>query len=84
MNPKIKKNILTNLPYLFVALLSSKLGLAWRLVKGADALEKVLNLFGILGVVFSSLTPSFHPFDLCVGLIIAFPQLALWLPSMMH
>lgn len=71
MNPKIKKNILTNLPYLFVALLSSKLGLAWRLVKGADALEKVLNLFGILGVVFSSLTPSFHPFDLCVGLIIA-------------
>ena len=71
MNLKIKKIILTNIPYLFVALLASKLGLAWRLAEGADVSAKMLNLLNTLAVAFSSLTPSFHPFDLCVGLIVA-------------
>jgi type IV secretion system protein VirD4 len=71
MNPKIKKIILMNIPYLFVALLATKLGLAWRLAEGADASTKMLNLLDTLATAFSSLAPSFHPFDLCVGLLIA-------------
>ena len=71
MNPKTKKIILSSVPYLFAALFATKLGLAWRLAEGADASEKALSLLGTLAVAFSSLTPSFHPFDLCVGIIVA-------------
>ena len=44
MNPKTRKIILSNVPYVFVALFATKLGLAWRLAEGADASEKVLSL----------------------------------------
>lgn len=71
MNPKIRKIILSNVPYLFVALFATKLGLAWRLAEGADASAKLLNLLDTLAAAFSSPAPSFHPFDLCVGIIVA-------------
>ena len=71
MNPKMKKIILTNIPYLFVALQATKLGLAWRLAEGADASAKMLSLLDTLATAFSTLTPSFHPFDLCVWILTA-------------
>ena len=71
MNPKTRKIILSNVPYVFVALFATKLGLAWRLAEGADASAKLLNLLDTLTVAFSSPVPSFHPFDLCVGIIVA-------------
>ena len=71
MNPKRKKIILSSVPYVFVALFATKLGLAWRLAEGADASAKLLNLLDTLAVAFSSPVPSFHPFDLCVGIIVA-------------
>ncbi len=71
MNPKTRKIILSNVPYVFVALFATKLGLAWRLAEGADASAKLLNLLDTLAVAFSSPAPSFHSFDLCVGIIVA-------------
>ncbi|MEG1756690.1 MAG: type IV secretory system conjugative DNA transfer family protein [Clostridia bacterium] len=71
MTSKLKKTIIGNIPYLFVVLLASKLGLAWRLAEGADASKKMLNLFGSLAAAFSTLMPSFHPFDLLIGFLIA-------------
>lgn len=71
MNPKRKKIILSSVSYLFVALFATKLGLAWRLAEGADASAKLLNLLDTLTVAFSSPAPSFHPFDLCTGLVTA-------------
>ena len=71
MNPKMKKIILTNIPYLFVALLATKFGLAWRLAEGADASAKMLSLLDTLATAFSSPMPSFHAFDLCVGILTA-------------
>lgn len=71
MTPKLKKMFIANIPYLFVALLASKLGLAWRLAEGGDVSEKMLNLFSALATAFSTLTPSFHPFDLLVGFLVA-------------
>ena len=71
MTPKLKKTIIANIPYLFVALLASKLGLAWRLAEGGDASEKMLNLFSTLATAFSTLTLSFHPFDLLIGFLVA-------------
>ncbi len=66
-----KKIILSSVSYLFVALFATKLGLAWRLAEGADASAKLLNLLDTLAVAFSSPAPSFHPFDLCTGLVTA-------------
>ena len=71
MKPKTRKIILSSVPYLFVALFATKLGLAWRLAEGADASEKALSLLSTLAVAFSSPAPSFHSFDLCVGIIVA-------------
>ena len=71
MTPKLKKTLISNIPYLFVALLASKLGLAWRLAEGADTSEKMLDLFSTLATAFNTLTPSFHPFDLLVGFLVA-------------
>ena len=71
MNPKTRKIILSSVPYLFVTLFATKLGLAWRLAEGADASAKLLNLLDTLAAAFSSPAPSFHPFDLCVGIIVA-------------
>ena len=71
MTPKLKKMLIANIPYLFVALLASKLGLAWRLAEGGDVSEKMLNLFSALATAFSTLTPSFHPFDLLIGFLVA-------------
>ena len=44
MNPKTKKLIIAYLPYLLIALFTSKLGLAWRLCEGQDPSQKVLHL----------------------------------------
>ena len=67
----IKKIILPNLPYLFIALFATKLPQAWRLAAGADASEKLLHLLGSLAGAFRSPLPSFHPLDLYIGILIA-------------
>lgn len=68
----IKKTVLPNLPYAFIALIATKLGQAWRLAEGADASAKVLGfLTQGLGEAFSSPLPSFHPVDLLVGVVTA-------------
>ena len=67
----VKKIILPNLPYLFIALFATKLPQAWRLAAGADASEKLLHLLDSLAAAFRSPFPSFHPLDLCVGILIA-------------
>ena len=67
---KIKKLLILNLPYLFIGLFATKLGEAWRLTPGADFTAKVLHLMDGYAA-FQSFVPSFHPFDLCVGVACA-------------
>ena len=68
----IKKIVLPNIPYVFIALLGTKLGLAWRLAGGADISAKLLGFMTKgLGAAFSSPWPSFHPIDLLVGIAVA-------------
>ena len=67
----LKKFILPNLPYLFIALFATKLGQAWRLTQGADFSEKVLHLMDGFAAAFQSFAPSFHPADLCIGIVLA-------------
>ena len=67
--PKINpaKAVKASLPYVFVGLLCTKLGEAYRLTTGGDVLDKLLAAFTKLGIAFQNPLPSFHPFDLLVG-----------------
>ena len=67
----IKKLILPNIPYVFIALLGTKLGEAARLAPGTDFSGKLLHIMEGFTAAFQSAAPSFHPIDLCVGLAAA-------------
>ena len=67
----IKKAILPNLPYAFIALYATKLGQAARLSPGADFSAKALHIMEGFAAAFQSALPSFHPIDLCVGIAAA-------------
>ena len=71
MNMRLKKWILPNLPYVGIALFATKLGQAIRIAPGADFSGKVLHMMDGLHAAFSTAVPSFHPLDLCVGVLVA-------------
>ena len=67
----IKKFLLPNIPYVFIALFATKLGQAWRLAPGMDFSGKALHLMEGFAAAFQSALPSFHPIDLCMGVAAA-------------
>ena len=67
----VKKLLLPNLPYVFIALFATKLGQAARLAPGADFSQKSLHIMEGFAAAFQSALPSFHPIDLCVGVAAA-------------
>lgn len=67
----IKKFLLPNIPYVFIALFATKLGQAARLSPGADFSGKALHIMEGFAAAFQSALPSFHPIDLCVGVAAA-------------
>ena len=67
----IKKFLLPNIPYVFIALFATKLGQAWRLAPGMDFSGKALHIMEGFAAAFRSALPSFHPIDLCVGVAAA-------------
>ena len=67
MNNKLKKTLISSIPYVFIWLFATKLGQAWRVASGNELGEKILNLGkGFISVMESPL-PSFQPFDLLIG-----------------
>lgn len=71
MNIKMKKLLILNIPYLFIALAFTKLSQAWRYSTGYEAAEKILHLSDGFAVAFNSPLPSFHPQDLIFGILLA-------------
>ena len=69
MNPRLKKQIILNLPYVLLGLYASKLGEAWRLAEGTDASAKLLHIMDGFAAAFRSPLPSFVPMDLLIGLL---------------
>ena len=69
MKPEMKKMIIANLPYLLFVYLFGKLGQTYRLAAGADLSEKLLHLADGFSLAFESAAPSFHLFDLAVGVV---------------
>ena len=67
--PKINtaKLLKAALPYIFIGLVATKLGQAYRMVPESDVLDKALGAFLNIGTTFQNPLPSFHPFDLMVG-----------------
>ena len=66
---KIKKHILPNIPYLFIGWAFLKLGTAYRLAAGVNAVEKLLGLMQTIGVAFADFSPGLAPFDWLVGIV---------------
>ena len=73
MKPEMKKLIIANLPYLLFVYLFGKLRQTYRLAAGADLSEKLLHLADGFSLAFESAAPSFHLFDLAVGVAGALP-----------
>ena len=71
MNMRLKKWILPNLPYVGIALFATKLGQTIRIAPGADFSGKVLHMMDGMHAAFSTAVPSFHPLDLCAGVLVA-------------
>ena len=55
----VKKLILPNIPYVFIALLATKVSEAVRLAPGSDASTKLLNIMTGLNTAFHSLAVSY-------------------------
>ena len=67
MKPEMKKLIIANLPYLLFVYLFGKLGQAYRLTEGIDLSQKLLHFADGCAAAFESAAPSFHLFDLLIG-----------------
>ena len=81
-NGSLKKRLIPWLPYGLIGLFATNLGEAWRLAAGTDASQKLLGLMVSIPLAFATPLPSFHPFDLLVGLCSAgLLRLAVYLKS---
>ena len=67
MKPEIKKLLILNAPYLLFVYLFDKVAQAARLSPGLDMSAKILHLGDGFTAAFSSISPSFRPIDLLVG-----------------
>ena len=71
MTDKLRKTLISNVPYVFIGLFATKLGQTWRLTEGADIGVKILNIGdGFLRAMQNPL-PSFALFDLAIGIGVA-------------
>ena len=70
-NVNLKKLLILNIPYVFIALFATKLGQAARLAPGFDFSSKFLHIMEGFTLAFTSAMPSFHLTDLLVGICCA-------------
>ncbi|WP_312072091.1 VirD4-like conjugal transfer protein, CD1115 family [Anaerotignum propionicum] len=71
MTDKVKKQIILQIPYLFIGLFMTKVVQGFRLANGVDLSEKLLHIGDGFALAFKSFFPSFHLADLLFGLLIA-------------
>ncbi len=69
IDKKMKRRIMLNLPYVIVGLLATNLGEAWRIAGDCqNASIKIQKLMAAIPEALSVPLPSFHVFDLCIGI----------------
>ena len=67
----VKTCMLKSIPYVFTALLMTHIGEAWRMSAAYGNEPWVMGFVEMLPAAFSRIIPSFHPFDLLTGIIVA-------------
>ncbi len=67
---KIKKAVILNLPYVFIALIATKLSAAWQAAPGMDFAQKIAGFTQGLALSFQSPLPSLQPMDLAAGCLL--------------
>ena len=65
----LKQLVILSIPYVVLGLVATNLGEAWRIAKENIPASPVLGLMAALPAAFTNFMPSFHPFDLCVGIV---------------
>lgn len=65
----LKRLIIISIPYVVLGLVATNLGEAWRIAKENIPASPILGLMAALPAAFTNFMPSFHPFDLCVGIV---------------
>lgn len=70
-NINLKKIIVPNIPYVVIGIMATKIGQAIRLAPGTDFQGKALHIMEGLTYAFEDVLPSFHIFDIIVGVTIA-------------
>ena len=65
----LKRLIILSIPYVVLGLVATTLGEAWRIAKENIPASPILGLMAALPAAFTNFMPSFHPFDLCVGIV---------------
>lgn len=68
---KLKKLIIKAIPYVAFSYVGNLIGFAYRTAEGDGFQEKLLPFMSNLGVAFSRIIPSLHPFDILFGLVLA-------------
>ena len=71
MTRKQKKVIISSVPYVFIGLFATKLEQAWRLTRGDELGERILDLGNGFLEAMQSPLPSVYPLDLLVGAVVA-------------
>lgn len=69
MTGKLRKYLLPNLPYLFIAIVLTNIGEAYRLASGANFGGKLLGMLDTIGPAFATLFPGLNAFDWLIGII---------------
>ena len=67
---KIKKDVILNLPYVFITLIATKLSAAWQAAPGMDFAQKIAGFTQGLALSFQSPLPSLQPIDLAAGCLL--------------
>ena len=69
MTDKLRKNVLPNIPYVFIGWAFLKLGTAYRLAAGSDFAHKFIGLGQTVSAAFADFAPGLAPFDWLVGIV---------------
>ena len=65
----MKKLILLNFPYIIAFYMVEKAAWLYRHCNGDTVVDRLMVLFMNFGLAYKSVLPSFHPFDMMVGLV---------------
>ena len=66
---KIRKFLLSNIPYLFIGWVILKISTAYRMAAGTGFLAKAMGIGQTIGPAFADLAPGLNPVDWLVGIV---------------